>query len=108
MTEDAGNPGMIVQQTIQQSYARQTGALPPAAGAQQQQQGPNTRVKWGQPASDEAFEEVRINRLLIGHIMYFLKSPKKSQIFTTNYYVLRRTLKIVRKQMSEGLSVHPV
>ena len=61
---DAGN-GMLVQQAMQQSYARQTGALPPAAGAQQQaggggfgQHGPNARVKWGVEATDEDFEEV--------------------------------------------------
>ena len=58
---DAGN-GMLVQQAMQQSYARQTGALPPAAGAQQQagagQHGPNARVKWGVEATDEEFEEV--------------------------------------------------
>ena len=57
---------MLVQQAMQQSYARQTGVLPPAAGAQQQggaaaaagQHAPNTRVKWGVEANDDDFEEV--------------------------------------------------
>ena len=61
---DAGN-GMLVQQAMQQSYARQTGVLPPAAGAQQQagagaagQLAPTTRVKWGVEANDDDFKEV--------------------------------------------------
>lgn len=50
---------MLVQQAMQQSYARQTGALPPAAGAAAAgQPGPNARVKWGVEATDEDFEEV--------------------------------------------------
>ena len=56
---------MLVQQAMQQSYARQTGVLPPAAGAQQQagagaagQLAPTTRVKWGVEANDDDFKEV--------------------------------------------------
>lgn len=52
--QDAGN-GTLVQQTMKQSYARQTGAVPNDMG--------RAHVKWGQEPQEENFREVQVQQV---------------------------------------------
>lgn len=66
--------GVLVQQAMQQSYARQTGAVPNhGGGGHHPGQGGSTRVKWGQETNDDEFEEVQVRGLDGGYVNQYPK-----------------------------------
>ena len=67
--------GVLVQQMMRDSYARQTGQVPNGAAARQGQHsqvghpGTNARVTFGQEATDEEFEEVQVRGQLLREVL---------------------------------------
>ena len=61
--------GVLVQQTMRESYARQSGQLPGSSRQGQHSQvghpGTNARVTFGQQATDEEFEEVQVCKVTV-------------------------------------------